>query len=426
MNQKSSKNDLTTEEILRFRKLENIFLSRCRHFGYNEIKTSTIEPLYIFTALGALRDAKLNRIYSFIDWDGWSGERVALKPDSTPCVARYWGNHFPNDNSKHKFCYVENHFEWADSGDFITERWQCGVENIGSQNPEADIEIIYMALDILRNVGLKNTYLFLSYPSIIQQMVDGFSLDPSSEKKILGTIREGKNYKDMLVQLSVEPEKAKELETFLSVPSESANYSANYLENLKYALNNSTWKRIATMMENFISICRRLDSLECQYIIDFNLLGDLDYYTGAKFQILSSPTRKSRKDILSSGGRYDNLTGNMWELSDTVPAVGFALFIRNIIPFVSTISDKFQNICIQISNISRRNVCKGQWLCDKLFSLGFAAMISFSRVKPEDFNNFGLVIDVDYDQYPDGYRVLSSQKIGKLLLMNLFGEFNDS
>ena len=78
MKTKSSKNDLTHEDILRFRKLESAFLSRCKHFGYREIKTSTVEPLYIFTALGALRENKLNRIYSFIDWDGWSGERVAL------------------------------------------------------------------------------------------------------------------------------------------------------------------------------------------------------------------------------------------------------------------------------------------------------------------------------------------------------------
>ncbi len=425
MNKKSSGNDLTSEEVMRFRKLESVFLSRCRHFGYKEIKTSTIEPLYIFTALGALRDAKLNRIYSFIDWDGWSGERVALKPDSTPCVARYWGDHFQNETFEHKLCYVENHFEWADSGDFISERWQCGVENIGTQRPEADIEIIYMALDILRQVGLKNTYLFLSYPSIIKEMVRALSLDRSSEKKLLETIREKRNYREVLARLSVKPEKAKEIDTFLSLPSESANYSANYLENLRHALDNGTLDRIGPLMENFISICRRLDSLECQYIIDFNLLGDLDYYTGTKFQILSSRARKSRKDILCSGGRYDNLIGNMWELSETVPAVGFALFIRNTIPLVPAISDKLQNICIQIGNISRRNVREGQWLSDKLSSLGFTAKISFFPVRPEDYDKYGLVIAVDYNQYPDGYCVLSGQKIGKTLLTNLFGESND-
>jgi histidyl-tRNA synthetase len=177
-------------------------------------------------------------------------------------------------------------------------------------------------------------------------------------------------------------------------------------------------------LENFICICKSLDNLKCKYVIDFSLLGDLEYYTGIKFQFLSSQVRKSRKDILCSGGRYDSLIKLMWEISESVPAVGFALFARNMIPSISAVTDKLQNICIYIGNITKGNVEKGQYLCDKLSHLGFSARISFVRVKPEDYDDYGLVIEVDYDAYEDGYQVLSSQKIGKPLLMNLFGEFN--
>ncbi len=424
MKTKSSKNDLTHEDILRFRKIESVFLSRCKHFGYKEIKTSTVEPLYIFTALGALRDDKLNRIYSFIDWDGWSGERVALKPDSTTCVARYYGDHLRGENPRQKLCYVENHFEWADDWDKISERWQCGVENIGSAGPESDIEVIYMALDILKNSDIKQFTLYLSYPSIIRQMVRGLGLYDSRQKELLEAIRKREDVREMIKRLAVEPEKGRELNAFLQTPEEIPEYSANYLENLKYSLTKETYDQIAPFLENFICICKSLDSLECNYVIDFSLLGDLEYYTGIKFQFLSSQIRKSRKDILCSGGRYDSLINLMWEISEPVPAVGFALFARNMIPSISAVMDKLQNICIYIGNITKGNVEKGQYLCDKFSDLGFSARISFAQVKPEEYDDYGLVIEVDHDAYEDGYQVLSSQKIGKPLLMNLFGEFN--
>ncbi len=425
MKTKSSKNDLTHEDILRFRKIESLFLSRCKHFGYKEIKTSTVEPLYIFTALGALRDNKLNRIYSFIDWDGWSGERVALKPDSTTCVARYYGDHLRCENPLQKLCYVENHFEWADDWDKISERWQCGVENIGTSGPESDIEVIYMALDILRHADLKQFWLYLSYPSIIRQMVRGLGLYDPRQKELLETIRQRKNVEEMIKKLAIEPEKARELNAFLETPDETPEYSASYLENLKYSLTRETYDQIAPYLENFICICKNLDSLKCKYVIDFCMLGDLEYYTGVKFQFLSSKVRKTRKDILCSGGRYDGLIKMMWELPDPVPAVGFALFARNMIPSIPMELDRLQNICIYIGNITKANVEKGQYLSDKLSDLGFSAKISFARVKAEEYDLYGLVIEVDQEAYEDGYQLISSQKIGKPLLMNLFGEIND-
>jgi histidyl-tRNA synthetase len=224
--------------------------------------------------------------------------------------------------------------------------------------------------------------------------------------------------------LAVDPEKARELAAFLRPPEEIESYSADFLDNLKHSLTKETYKQVAEQLENFISICKSLDSLECKYVVDFSLLGDLEYYTGVKFQFLSSPTRRSKKDILCSGGRYDSLIKTMWELEDPIPAVGFALFARNMFPSIPAVSDRLQNICIYIGNITRGNVVKGQYLCDKLSELGFCARITFSEVKPEDYDNYGLVIEVDLEAYDDGYQVLSSQKIGKPLLMNLFGENN--
>lgn len=430
MKNKSSKNDLGIDELLRFRKLENAFLARCRHFGYQEIRTATIEPLHIFSAPRALSDAKLRRMYSFIDWDGWSGERVAIKPDSTTCVARFYGDHLYEENPRRKLCYLENHFEWADSWDELSERWQCGVENIGSTRPEADIEAIYMAYDILRDTGFGDIHLCLSHPSLVREVIAALSLSEKDEENLIRAIR--KNDEEGIGSILSGAEQGESLRKLLTLKGRSANY----LKNIRATLQGERYDKARPSMENFISVCERLDRLRCPYTIDFSLLGDFEYYTGIQFQMLSAPGRKSKKDILCAGGRYDSLIRDMLKLlrgeeGEPVPAVGFALYMRNIIRHPLLVEqaaareDRRQNICIHVSNIADRNVKTGQRLSDKLSRLGFMARITFDTVEHEAYESFGLVIEVDHERFRDGYQVLYSQKIGKPLLMNLFGEFNE-
>ncbi len=428
MNSPISRNDLTYEQCVSFRKLERIFLNRCRHLGYKEIKTSTIQPLHIFTALGAFSDAKIRRIYSFIDWNGWSGERVALKPDSTTSVVRFYGEYFKkeltNKPPPEKFSYVENHFEWADSTDVeqesdrISERWQCGVENIGSRSFTADIEVIYMACDILKNAGFKDIHLFLSYPAVVRKLIDAFSFDDETRESLVQAIRKG-DEKFLDIVRSV-PE-SEVFESLLKLNGRSVNFLKNHM----YALSDPIFTKVVSSMQNFIEICEVLDRLGQKYVIDFSLLGDFEYYTGIQFQVLNTSSRKLRTNILCAGGRYDNLIGDMWDLEQPVPAVGYALYGRNIVRHLPTDNDNLQNICIHVRNINHQNVSDAQKLCNKLDRLGFEPKITFTPVPPEQYTDYGLVIEVDHDRFENGFRVDHSQKIGKPLLMKLFGELNN-
>lgn len=411
---KTTRNDLSVDEISLFRRLENAFLSRCRHFGYREIKTATIQPLHIFTASDALSQTRLRRIYSFIDWNGWSGERVALKPDSTTCVARFYADNCLPAARPQKYCYVENHFEWADTAEALSERWQYGIENIGIKEVHADIEAVYMACDVLREVCFKDMYLFLSYPKMVKDLAGALALDPGKEAALFEAVRRREDPGPLLKGLPPEPATA--LGNLLSCTGENVNYLLNFKSGLAATLQD----RIGPALENFIAICRHLDAVQCAYRIDFSLLGDFEYYTGMQFQILARPERKDRRDILCAGGRYDHLIGNLCNLSESVPSVGFALYARNIIDKIPCVADHLQQIQIQIENITAANIRKGQLLCDKLAGLGFETQIGFSHLPAERYAEFGLVILVD-QEIPDGYRILNSQKIGKPLLTHLFG-----
>src|SRR3989337_1586303 len=83
--------DVLPDEMRRFRRVEEAFRAACLGWGYEEIRTPVLEHLHLFTTAGTLSPQMLGRVYSFLDWDGWSGERVVMRPDSTIPSARLYG-----------------------------------------------------------------------------------------------------------------------------------------------------------------------------------------------------------------------------------------------------------------------------------------------------------------------------------------------
>jgi histidyl-tRNA synthetase len=99
--------DIGPDEMERVRAVEDAFASACRAWGYQEVRTPVIEPLHLFTAAGTLSPRTLDHVYSFLDWDGWSGERVVLRPDSTIAAARFYSE---QDGGAAKLFYTRTSF----------------------------------------------------------------------------------------------------------------------------------------------------------------------------------------------------------------------------------------------------------------------------------------------------------------------------
>ena len=103
--------DLSPEEMRRFRLIEGVFRDCCLKWGYEEVRTPTLEYLYLFTSIGTLTPSRLGKVYSFLDWDGWSGERVVLRPDGTIPIARLYIDTMA-DRELAKLFYVTNVFSF--------------------------------------------------------------------------------------------------------------------------------------------------------------------------------------------------------------------------------------------------------------------------------------------------------------------------
>ena len=164
--------DLLPDEMLKFRTIEGAFRDSCLKWGYNEVKTPTLEYLHLFTSTGTLTPGLLNRVYSFLDWDGWSGERVVLRPDGTIPIAGLYVDFFEKGNLA-KFFYVTNMFIFEETGKESREKWQCGVELIGAKSPLADIELISLALEVLRKLNIAGVEIKLSHAGVIKALLGG-------------------------------------------------------------------------------------------------------------------------------------------------------------------------------------------------------------------------------------------------------------
>jgi len=407
-------NDLLPGDIVKFRAVEAAFLERCRQFGYREIKTSTIEPLHIFTAAGALSPALLKKVCSFLDWGGWSRERVALRADSTISAARYYLDNLTEEGHV-KVCYIENQFRRGDTGQEVSERWQLGIENIGDDSPVSDVEVIFIAVDTLRAAGFDRTCLHLSFPSIIIEYVNLTFGEPEERQKVLGLIKEGRH--EDIKSLGGNDRDTDILFRLLRFRGENVSY----LNNLRSDFYNHG--KILRHLERFREICVLLERLKCPYEINFSLSGNFDYYTGIQFEVLSSSRKTSDREVLCTGGRYDNLIGSLAPRgAKAVPSVGFALNLKNAISLMQEPVDTMQNIGIMLRNITYDNIKTGQNLCLRLNRLGFISRLSFSEIAEEEYGDYGLIIEVDRERFRDGYSIIHSRKIGKPLLKNIFGE----
>jgi histidyl-tRNA synthetase len=315
-NQKSKgMRDLLPEDMLRFRCIEDVFRACCRSWGYREVRTPTLEYLYLFTATGTLTPAMLSKVYSFLDWDGWSGERVVLRPDGTIPVARLYIDNLSGQESVRLF-YVTNIFTFEGTGKKNRERWQCGAEFFGGGKSAPDVEMILLADDVIRRLGMKNTDLQLSHAGLVKALLKEFKLGPAEEAKITDRILEG-DWQALTRAKSINSQ----MERLITALLDLRGKSSSFLRNVKASFPKAS-RDFKSSLEDFLSITTLLDKLGCSYEINIAAMHGFEYYTGICFQFLAAGEK------IGGGGRYDQLVPLM--NGGSVPACGFALYMDPI------------------------------------------------------------------------------------------------
>jgi len=317
--------DLLPEDMLRFRRIEDVFRTCCRNWGYREVRTPTLEYLYLFTATGTLTPSMLSKVYSFLDWDGWSGERVVLRPDGTIPVARLYIDNLSGKELARLF-YVTNIFAFEGTGKENRERWQCGAEFFGDAKFAPDVEIILLAEEVIRRLGISNVRLKLSHAGLVKALLKEFKLSPAEEAKMADRILEG-NWQALTKAKSTSPEIDRLMAALLGLKGKSSSF----LHNVKASFPKAS-RNFKSSLEDLLSITTLLDNLDCSYEIDIAAIHGFEYYTGICFQFLADGEK------IGGGGRYDKLVPLM--NGEDIPACGFALYVDPIMKLLPLKKEK--------------------------------------------------------------------------------------
>jgi histidyl-tRNA synthetase len=311
--------DFSPEEMRRFRLIEGVFRDCALKWGYDEVRTPTLEYLHLFTSAGTLTPSRLGRVYSFLDWDGWSGERVVLRPDGTIPIARLYIEDLKQKLAK--LFYVTNVFVFEETGKESREKWQCGVELIGAGSPAADVELVLLALEALGRMGLKDIEVRLSHANLIRAVLSRFDLNPEEQHRIFDRLLDG----DETV-FAMAKERSPELGSTLAALLNLKGKSSGFLKNLKAVLGQSS-KDLKPALDDFIGSADLLQAMGVSYQIDLSSGRGFEYYTGLMFKL------EIGGEQIGGGGRYDSLIPLMGGAD--VPASGFALYLDRLMKLVS-------------------------------------------------------------------------------------------
>ena len=122
--------------------------------GYSLMRTPIFEKTELFSrSIGQETDIVNKEMYTWVDVDGTS---LTLRPELTASVIRsYIQNQLGNLSPLQRVYYIDSSFRRERPQKGRQRQFtQYGVEAIGSQNPEQDVEIILIASRIYQMLGI--------------------------------------------------------------------------------------------------------------------------------------------------------------------------------------------------------------------------------------------------------------------------------
>ncbi len=341
--------DLLPDMMDKRRWLSTIMENHFQGFGFQQIDI----PMYDFFELYKIKSGEkiINDIFTFLDPPkhraAENPPRYALRPEFTaPLVRAYVSTELMYRPKPQKYFYIGPCFRYDEpSPGRYRQFTQAGIEIFGADSVMADAEMIIVAMDLLKKLGIENFLLRVNDLTVLRQYLQEQQLNAEQQSKVFGIIDNitahlrkleigaetekteeewVQEYRDQMEALRLENQVITDLEPLLrlvgtpdSVLTQLENNFAAYPATLE-ALENSKMR----------DVCKLLDAAEItNYVIDCGIARGLDYYTDIVFEI-DAPILGREKQICG-GGRYNQLIGTFG--GEITPACGFSFGYERII-----------------------------------------------------------------------------------------------
>jgi len=296
--------DLIPPESGRRQALETRLHAIARRFGYGEIRTPIFEATELFVrGVGETTDIVEKEMYTF---DDRGGRRLTLRPEWTAPVVRAVLEHHMLATGPQRLYYIGPMFRYErpQAGRF-RQAHQFGVECFGFAGPEADVETISLASEVMRAYGIGAT---LTINSIGDE-----TCRPRYREALQA------HFAPHAAELSADSQRRLVTNPLRILDSKSPEDRA-LVETAPTMLD----VLCEPCASHFAAVRRMLEQIGIAYEIDKHLVRGLDYYTRTVFEFVSSDL--GAQSTVCAGGRYDGLVASLG--GPPTPGVGFAMGIE--------------------------------------------------------------------------------------------------
>ena len=303
--------DILPQESAKWQYVEDFARKTFKKYNYGEIRTPIFEHYEVISrSVGDTTDIVTKEMYDFYD----KGERhITLRPEGTaPVVRSYVENKLfaPEVQKPVKVYYMGSMFRYErPQAGRLREFHQIGAECFGSSNPATDVEMIAMAAQFFKDIGITNVSLELnslgnpeSRAAYRQALIDYLtplkaSLSADSQRRL--------EENPLRVLDSKEPEDKAAVEGAPSI--------LDYLDE-----ESSTY---------FAAVRSMLETLQIPYVINTNMVRGLDYYNHTIFEFTTEVAGSQL--TICAGGRYDGLVAYFG--GPETPGVGFGMGLERLL-----------------------------------------------------------------------------------------------
>ena len=284
-------------------------------YGYQRVTTPPVEYAEVIErGLGTVDRRDLVR---FIEPD--SGEVALLRPDVTPQIARIVATRLQDRPAPWRLCY-EGTIVRRRRGRARKQRQvlQCGIECVGLKGPEADAEVIEVAVRACERVGLQDFLVELAQVKIGTEVLDHVPED--ARLAVIETLaaKDATKLEKLLKDAGVVAAERKRLLMLCDLYGDRS-----VIADARRRLRNTAAKSALDELERVVE---RLESvgLGDRVAIDLSDLRRHSYYTGVSMTLLAA----GPGEPLGMGGRYDDLLSRY---DAPAPATGFAFEVDNVL-----------------------------------------------------------------------------------------------
>lgn len=303
--------DILPQEAAKWQYVEGFARSIFKKYNYGEIRTPIFEHYEVISrSVGDTTDIVSKEMYDFYD----KGDRhITLRPEGTaPVVRSYVENKLfaPEVQKPVKVYYMGSMFRYErPQAGRLREFHQIGAECFGSKNPATDVEIIAMAAQFFKEIGISQVKLELnslgnpeSRAAYRQALIDYLtplksSLSADSQRRL--------EENPLRVLDSKEKEDKAAVENAPSILDYLDEESQTY----------------------FDAVRSMLEALSIPYTINTNMVRGLDYYNHTIFEFTTEVAGSPL--TICAGGRYDGLVAYFG--GPGTPGVGFGMGLERLL-----------------------------------------------------------------------------------------------